>query len=138
MSPTAGIEAISGLIHIHLQLKKLYRRFHFRDFLLPSNHIIKSIINTEGTNDCITHHHLSLNKLIPKQWSHLHSPLIDMEDKCNKFFSTFSTFNEEFSLEKRLIDSYLDRFFFHAQTHDVKNHMCILDNTIINASNNLH
>jgi len=67
MSSTAGIEAILGLIPIYLQLKKLYGRFHLRSFSLPSNHIIKSIINTEGTNGCITHHCLSLNKLMPKQ-----------------------------------------------------------------------
>jgi len=113
-SPTMGIEAILGLIPIYLQLKKLYGRFHLRNFSLLSNHIIKSIINTEGTNNYITHCHLSLNKLIPKQWSYLHSLLIDMKDKYNKFLPTFSSFNKEFSLGKKLIDSYSDRFSFHA------------------------
>ena len=66
-SPIMGIEAILGLIPIYLQLKKLYGRFYLRNFSLLSNHIIKSIINTKGTNNYITHHCLFLNKLIPKQ-----------------------------------------------------------------------
>jgi len=106
--PTVGNEAILGLITIHLHLKKLYGRFHLRGFSLSSNHIIKSIISTERSNEHIAHHHLSLNKLMSKQWSQLHSTLIDMDDKYNKFLPAFSSFNKEFSLKKRLIDSYSD------------------------------
>jgi len=47
----AGIEAIAGLMLIHLHLKKLQGRFHLRGFLLPSNYIIKSIIGTSGLNE---------------------------------------------------------------------------------------
>lgn len=138
ISLTANIEAISGLISIYLQLKKLHRRFHLRDFSLPSNHIVKSIINTESTNNYITHHCLSFNKLMSKQQSWLHSLLIDMEDKYNEFLSTFFPFNKELSLKRKLIDFYSNRFSFHAQTQDIKNHMHILDNTIINASNDFY
>jgi len=62
-SPTVYIEAISDLIPIHLHLRKLYGRFHLRGFLLSSNHIIKLIINTKGSNKHIAHYNLSLNKL---------------------------------------------------------------------------
>ena len=64
-----GIKDIVGLMPIHLHLKKLQGRFHLRGFLLPFNHIIKSIIDTSGFNERIAHHHLSLNKLMPKQQS---------------------------------------------------------------------
>jgi len=138
MSLMTGIEAIAGLMPIHLHLKKLYRRFHLRGFPLPSNHIIKSIINTGGLNKCITHHHLSLNKLMPKQQSWLHSLLIDMDDNYNEFLLSFSPFNKEFFLGKRLIDFFLDQFSFHTWTHNVKNHICDLDNIAINISNNPH
>ena len=43
-----------------------------------------------------------------KQQSQLHSILIDIDDKYNEFLPAFSSFNREFSLEKRLIDSYSD------------------------------
>ena len=103
---TVGNKAILGLIPIHL--KELCGRFYLRDFSLPSNHIIKSIISTERSNEHIDHHHLSLNKLMSKQQSQLHSILIDIDDKYNEFLPAFSSFNREFSLEKRLIDSYSD------------------------------
>ena len=137
-SPTAGIEAIAGLIPIHLYLKKLQGRFHLRGFLLPSNHIIKSIIGTSGSNEHIAHHHLSLNKLMHKQWLWLYSPLIDMDDKCNKFLPFFSLFNKEFSLGKRLINSFSDHFSFHAWKQDIKGHLCDLDNITISASTDSH
>ena len=132
-----GIKAILGLISIHLHLKKLYSRFHLRGFLLSSNHIINSIINTDGSNKHITHC-LFLNNLIPKQRSNLYSLLIDMDNRCNKFLSSFSPFYEEFSLEKKLIDSFSDYFSFHFQTQDVKNHLCNLDNITINMSSDLY
>ena len=75
-SPTVGIEAILGLMPIHLQLKKLYEIFYLRGFLLPSNYIFKLIINTEKLSD---HYHISLNSLMAKQKSQLHSPLIDID-----------------------------------------------------------
>ena len=57
-----------------------------------------------------------------------------MDDKCNKFLPSFSSFNEEFSLEKRLIDSFLDWFSFHAQTYNVKNHIHNLNNITVVAT----
>ena len=135
--PTAGIKAILGLIPIHLHLKKLYGRFHFREFLLLFNHIIKSIINTDVSNEHITHH-LSLNNLIPKQRSYLYSLLINIDNRCNEFLPSFSPFDEEFFLGKRLINSFSDCFFFHSWSQDVKNHLCNLNNITINGSTDPH
>ena len=73
---------------------------------------------------------------MPKQQSQLHSSLINMDNKYNKFLLSFSPFDEEFSLEKRLIDSFSDWFSFHAQTYNIKNHIYDLDNIAINVSNN--
>ena len=56
----------------------------------------------------------------------------------NIIYSHYSQANKEFSLGKRLINSYLNRFFFHTWTCNIKNHMHILNNTIINAFNNPH
>jgi len=61
-----------------------------------------------------------------------------MDNRCNEFLSSFSPFYEEFSLGKRLIDSFLDYFSFHFQTQDVKNHLYNLDNIIINVSSDPH
>ena len=131
-----GIEAIASLMPIHIHLKKLQGRFHLRGFSLPSNHIIKLIIDTSGSNECITHYHLFLNKLISKQQFRLYSPLINMDNKCNEFLLSFSPFNEEFFLGKRLIDSFLDQFSFYVWTYNIKNYIHNLDNIAISASNN--
>jgi len=45
-SPTLGIEAILGLVLIHLHLKKLYRKFLLYKLSLPSNHIISNILSS--------------------------------------------------------------------------------------------
>ena len=131
------IKAISGLIPIHLHLKKFYGKFHLKESSLLSNHIIKSIINTDRSNKHITYY-LSLNNLTFKQKSHLNSPLIDMDNRYNKFLSSFSPFDEEFSLGKRLIDSLSDCFSFHSWTQDIENHLYNLDNIIINVSSDPH
>ena len=128
-----GIKTIANLIPIYIHLKKLQGRFYIRGFLLLSNHIIKSIIDTSGSNECIAHHHLSFNKLMPKQ---LHSPLINMDNKCNEFLLSFSPFNKEFFLGKRLIDPFLDQFSFYVWTYDIKNHIHNPDNIAISTSNN--
>jgi len=45
-SPSLGIEVITGLILIYLHLQKLSGRFQLRTQLLPSNHIIKSLLES--------------------------------------------------------------------------------------------
>ena len=60
MLPTAEIEAIFSLIPIHFHLKKLYSRSLLRGLLLSSNHIIKSILSSNGSTGH-TSHSLSLN-----------------------------------------------------------------------------
>ena len=64
-SPIIGIEAISDLISIHLHLKKLYDRFLLRGSSLPSNHIIKSILSSNGSYKYMPHN-ISINNLTPK------------------------------------------------------------------------
>ena len=56
-----------------------------------------------------------------------------MDDKCNRFLPSFSPFNKEFSLEKRLIDFFSDHFSFHMWKQDIKSHLHDLDNIAINA-----
>ena len=132
-----GIKAILGLIPIYLHLKKLYGRFYLRGASLLSNHIIKSIISTDRSNEHITHC-LFLNNLISKQRSCLNSLLIDMDNRCNEFLPSFSPFDKEFSLRKRLVNSFSNCFSFHFRTQDIKNHFCNLDNITINASSDFY
>ena len=64
--PILDIEAIAGLIPIHLHLQKLSGRFHLRAHFLPLNYIIKSILETRSLNN-IESHQLLLERLMPRQ-----------------------------------------------------------------------
>ena len=92
VSPSGGIEAILGLIPIHLHIKKLYNCFYSRGFSLPHNHIIKLILSSDGFSKH-NPHSLSLNTLTSKQRLHLSSPLINMDNKKNKSLLSFDPFN---------------------------------------------
>ena len=71
-----------------------------------------------------------------KQRSWLNSLLIDMNNKCDKFLSSFSLFNKEFSLGNRLINSFSNHFSFYSQIQDIKENLCKLNNITIQASFN--
>ena len=117
-------------------IKKLYNWFHSRGFSLSYNYIIKLIITSDGSVNHYSHS-LFLEMLTPKQRLSLNSPLINMDNKKNEFLPSFNLFNCEFSLGNCLIDSYSDRFSFHPQEKNVKNHIKNLDNITIKASNDL-
>ena len=110
ISSITGIKAISGLVPIHLYFKKLYGRFLLRGSSLPPNHIISSILSSDGLHK-YNSYNISIDNLTPKQKLCLKSTLIDMDNSCNKIFPSFSVFNDkEFSLGSRLIDSFQINF----------------------------
>jgi len=65
-SSSSDIEAISGLIPIHLHLQKFNSRFHLRAYLLSYNHIIKLLLETRPLEDTEPYQIL-LERLIPRQ-----------------------------------------------------------------------
>ena len=132
-SPTVWIEAIAGLILIYLYLKKLYNRFHLWGFSFSLNHIIKSIFSPDGLSEHIQHS-LSLIYLTTKQRFYLKSLLINLENKSNEFLLSFSPFNQMFSLENWLKDSFPDQFSFHPHSRDVKCYIKNLENITFEAS----
>ena len=136
MLSTTEIKAISSLISIHLYLKKLYSRFLLRGLSLPPNHIIKSILSSDGSTKH-TSYSLSLNNLILKQRLHLNSFIINIDNRHNKLLSFFLFFDKEFDLGNQLIDSFSDWFLFCPYSSNIKNHIKNLNNIIFIASSNL-
>ena len=59
-----------------------------------------------------------------------------MDNKKNKFLSSFDLFNYKFSLGNYLTDSYSDRSSFYLWEKNVKNHIKNLDNVTLKASYN--
>ena len=64
------------------------------------------------------------------------SPFIDVDNKYNKFFSSFSFFNEEFKPGNHLINLFLDHFSFYSRSFNTKKHIKKLDNITLRASFN--
>ena len=73
--------------------------------------------------------------LTAKQRLRLKSPLIDVDDKRNEFFPSFSFFNE-FKPGSWLTDLFPDRFSFHSHLSCVKKHIEKLDEIVLRASSN--
>ena len=114
-SSIEDIEAIIRLIPIYLYLKKLYDKFLLRGFLLPMNYITK-LITTYNNLQSLNFHQNPLINLTPKQVLHLKSPLINIYNRCNKFFPVFSLLDKEFSLRSYLCDSFLDQVSFYPRS----------------------
>jgi len=71
-----------------------------------------------------------------KQRLHLKSSLIDVNDKRNEFFPSFSFFNEEFKPGSQLTNLFPDYFSFHFRLSCVKKHIKKLDEIVLRASSN--
>jgi len=71
-----------------------------------------------------------------KQRLCLKSPLINVDNKYNKFFPSFSFFNEEFKLGNHLIDLFSDCSSFYPHSSNNKNHIRKLDNIALRALSN--
>ena len=66
-SPTLGVEAITGLIPIHLHLQKLSGRYQIRTTNLSSNHAISSALLKNRHSKNTSLHFLSLENMTFKQ-----------------------------------------------------------------------
>ena len=67
----------------------------------------------------------------------LKSPLIDVDDKCNEIFLSYSFFNDEFISGKHLVNTFSDHFSFHPHTLNIQKHIENLEEIAIRASSDL-
>jgi len=68
-----------------------------------------------------------------KQRSWLKLPIIDVDDKCNKFFPFFSFFNKEFNPGNRIVDIFPDHFSFYSHSLNIKKHIKNLEEIMLRA-----
>jgi len=82
-------------------------------------------------------HSASLDSLTSYQHSLIKSYLVDMINRCNGIFPSFTPLYPEFSPSHRIIDNFSDRFLFnlHNKQKDNKSRTQQLDNIIIKSSN---
>jgi len=55
ISPILGIEAIAGLVPIHLHFQKLSGQHQLRTSTLPNNHAIKSLLESRHAENTNSH-----------------------------------------------------------------------------------
>ena len=130
-----SIEAIAGLIPIKLHLQKLGRRSQLWVHLLPSSHLIQSLM-TSFHNASMSHYLALLDSLTGHQQSLIKSYLVDINNRFNENFPSFTPFHSELSLGHRIIDNFSDCFVFnlHNKQKDNKSHTHQLDNIVIESS----
>jgi len=136
-TPSFGIKTITGLISIHLHIQKLNGRFQLRAHSLPSNHIIRLILETRPFINVNTHH-LLLERLMLEQCLKIKGPMVDIDNRFNKIIPSFSLFDREFLLGNKLIDIFPNRFSFHSldrkSKNNIKSHLHNLENISLQSS----
>ena len=111
-SPSEGIEAITGIIPIRFHLQKITKRSQMRPFKLPTNHILRKLMDDSPPSSTSQNPH-SIGSLTNCQASATKSHLID---SCNKSYSIFPYFlllDWEFFPGSCIIDISPDRFSFN-------------------------
>ena len=118
-SLTQGVEAIAGLISIHLHLQKNSSRHQIRTSSLPSNHVTNTLLqNRHAKNSSL--HHLFLENMTTKQQLKIKSSIVDANNHLNEIFPSFDSLNHEFFPGFRLIDNFPSYFSFHQANYKDK------------------
>jgi len=93
-SPQEGIEAIAGLIPIKLHLKKLRGRAQLRALALPTNHIIRSFMDSSFRSSNIPYPS-SLSNFTSHQRKKIKGHLVDTNNRSHGIFPAFSHTHSE-------------------------------------------
>ena len=111
-SPTGRIEALVGLISIHLHLKKLAKQFCLRAAILPSQHALLSLLSACNSKSAHPYPQ-SLALLTDVQSAQLRSPLLDTEVSLLNLTECFDSLHPEICPGCRLLDNFPDYVSFH-------------------------
>ena len=111
-SPTGGIEALAGLIPIHLYLKKLAKRSCLRATTLPSQHALLSLLSVRNSKGAHPYPQ-SLALLTDAQSARLRSPLLDTEASLLNLTERFNSLHPKTCPGCRLLDNFPDHVSFH-------------------------
>jgi len=110
--PTEGIEAITGIIPIKFHLQKLTRRSQIRPFKLPSNYIIRDLMD-DAPNSFKKPNPHTVSFLMSQQKNIIKDYLIDSCNKAYSIFPSFSPLSWEFTPGFCLTDNFSDCFSFN-------------------------
>ena len=134
------IEAIAGLIPIHLHLQKLSGRSQLRVHTLPDNHIIRSLMDNKPYSPSPLYA-LSLKSLTKRQCGLSKSHMVDIDNRFNEVFPAFNSINSKFHPSNRIVDLFPNRFSFYlfsrSSNHSFKSCIQQLNTLAIESSSSL-
>ena len=140
-SPSAGIEAIAGIIPIKFHLQKIAKRSQIWPFKLPSNHIIRSLMDDSSSSSTTSNPH-KIGSLTNWQKTQTKGHLIDSYNKSLGIFPSFSPINIEFSSGNHIIDNFSDQFSFNLvnrkEKTKINNRALELDEMVLQTSSSPH
>ena len=122
-SPTEGIEVIAGIILIKFHLQKLTRRSQIQLFALPTNHIIRDLMD-DSPNLFKKPNPYSVRSLMNRQKNITKGHLIDSCNKAYGIFPFFSPLSPEFTPGFHITDNFSDFFFFNLVNRKEKDQIC--------------
>ena len=112
MTPSEGIEAITGIIPMKFYLQKIAKRSQIQPFKLPTNHILRNLMDDSPPSSTIPNPH-KIGLLTNCQRILTKGHLIDSYNKSHGIFPIFSPLSIEFSPGYHIIDNFSDRFSFN-------------------------
>ena len=110
--PLERIEAIAGIIPIKFHLQKLARRSQIRPFKLPTNHILRELMDDSPISSNKPNPH-AVSSLTNCQKNIAKGYLIDSCNKTYGIFLSFSLLNPEFIPGFHITDNFSDCFSFN-------------------------
>ena len=106
-SSTGGLEALAGLIPIHLHLKKLVKQSYLRTAILPSQYALISLLSAKHSKGALPHTQF-LALLNDIHCACLKGPLLDIEVSLLNLTECFDPLHAEATPGCRLLDSFSD------------------------------
>ena len=140
-SPSESIEAIAGIIPIRFHLQKLTRRSQILPFKLPTNHILRELMDNSPllSNNLNPH---AIGSLTNCQKNIAKGHLIDSCNKAYGIFPSFSLLNPEFFPGSHITDNFSDQFPFNLVNKKDKDkdkiHIQELDDMVLHNSSSPH
>ena len=111
-SPSMGIKAIAGIIPIKFHLRKIARRSEIHLFKLPSNHLLKSLMDDLPPLSSMPNSY-RIGTLTNCQRNLTKGHLINSYNKAHGIFPSFSPLNPEFSPGRHIMDEFSNCFSFN-------------------------
>ncbi|CAA7270641.1 unnamed protein product [Cyclocybe aegerita] len=110
-SPTGGLEALAGLIPVHLMLKKLATCAVYRIATLSDTHPLRSMMG-EGLLKRAAPHARSAALMTPAMRGKVKSTVMEVDERVHTLSESFEPFAPEARPGDRLLDRYADRLHF--------------------------